>query len=248
MAEMVFERVKDHLLQNLITCTPYEFVYAFNVSHTLKLDIREITIKLKNEEGYLEYMLNEVEKGFNSLREDLGIKKTDCSEPLSRGCCILCGGKGEELIHSSDHTFYFLLCRECLNRCQENGLIDNIHILRSEQYEHIIKLHELLRYKNVLILLSKLEDEEIDFLKNVYLEDSSGHGQLPFDYIGTDGKGNKYLIDVTSTITGSIAPLSKREKEISKKAKAFGFKILQPVVYFLENWYVEVKLKEVEWV
>jgi len=110
-----------------------------------------------------------------------------------------------------------------------------------------MKLYErqqlLLNFKNVLEILSSLSKGELLFLKETYCK--GGSGQMPFDYVGIDEAGHKYFIDVTSTKSGIIAPFSKREKTISKQATKLGFKIVRPVVRFLSDWWVEVRLEEI---
>jgi len=70
---------------------------------------------------------------------------------------------------------------------------------------------------------------------------------VSFDYICADGQGNKYLVDVTSLrgLKGSPAPLSEKERQVAVVAKKKGFKVLVPVVRFLQDWWVLIELTEV---
>jgi hypothetical protein len=102
-----------------------------------------------------------------------------------------------------------------------------------------------MKYLEVVKILSKLSDEDRAFLWNIYKASKASPGQHPFDYICVDDEGNKYLIDVTSVRgKGLPAKLSRSEMEICILAESKGFKVLVPVVKFLENWQVEVMLTE----
>ncbi len=79
--------------------------------------------------------------------------------------------------------------------------------------------------KDVLRVLLKLDDKDISFLREVYCEYKTS--PQSFDYVGVDRLGyEKYLIDVTSTISNSVAGLSSKEKEGARKAKELGLKCL----------------------
>jgi hypothetical protein len=108
----------------------------------------------------------------------------------------------------------------------------------------LLKTLSLLEYLDVIEVLSKLDAQTRDFLYELY-----GKGTLPvsFDYICADGQGNKYLVDVTSLrgLKGSPAPLSEKERQVAVVAKKKGFKVLVPVVRFLQDWWVLIELTEV---
>jgi hypothetical protein len=101
---------------------------------------------------------------------------------------------------------------------------------------------------SVAHVLSKLDEEAIEFLHKVY--GGGGSGQKPFDYVCVDQNSCRYLVDVTAITlhheeeVKPIRALSKREKEVAEEAKKLGFKILIPVIRFLENWTVGLELIE----
>ena len=45
--------------------------------------------------------------------------------------------------------------------------------------------------------------------------------------------GDKYFIDVTSARFHEINRPSRREREVAEIAKKYGFRVLQPVIYFV---------------
>jgi len=114
----------------------------------------------------------------------------------------------------------------------------------------IERLRETIHRYNfsVVHVLSKLDEKAIEFLHRVY--GGGGSGQKPFDYVCVDQNGCRYLVDVTAITlhheeeVKPIRALSKREKEVAEEAKKLGFKILIPVIRFLENWTVGLELIE----
>jgi hypothetical protein len=54
-------------------------------------------------------------------------------------------------------------------------------------------------------------------------------------------------VDVTSLrgLKVSPAPVSEKERQVSVVAKKKGFKVLVPVVRFLQDWWVLIELTEV---
>jgi hypothetical protein len=109
----------------------------------------------------------------------------------------------------------------------------------------LVEASDSLENLDVVEVLSKLDAQTRDFLRELYGMGPSG--QHPFDYVCVDDQGGKYLVDVTSVrgIDASPAPLSKREQEVVAMAKEKGFKILVPVVRFLPDWRVLIELVEV---
>jgi hypothetical protein len=101
----------------------------------------------------------------------------------------------------------------------------------------------LIEHINVVEVLSRLNKSARTFLYGLYKEIT---GHLPFDYVCVDDYENKYMVDVTSLRGRGRKPakLSRRERQIAEQAKMKGFKILVPVVRFLENWQVQVELME----
>jgi hypothetical protein len=134
----------------------------------------------------------------------------------------------------------FRVCRECFSKCIEKGLLREVSysighpsasepmkkvwcyfvdegILSREKkkfYElvwSLLKDLDLLRYMEVVEVLSKLDEKSRDFLVELY--ERREPGQNPFDYICVDDERGKYLVDVTSVKgIGEPSPLSEREK------------------------------------
>jgi hypothetical protein len=190
------------------------------------------------------YQKNEEE--ISRFRRELNIeKKRELKleeSPLTRAICPLCLNKGKMLVHGPFYRYYLWLCEDCLSKCLKHGVVNGncIYHINEDRNDFLtaiknhIRIIELMQYMNVFKLLSRLNKVEKDFLLQVYNE--GGSGGCPFDYIAIDKFGNKYLIDVTS-VKGKWTPcvLSKREKEIAKLAKKNGFKVLVPIIRFLEN-------------
>jgi hypothetical protein len=246
LAEMVFERLRDRLLQKLTYCSTWKFRRMLADQH-LKFDLKSILAKFKTGKDPIQLMLNEVEVGLNRLRESLDIEKSSLAE-VRWGNCILCGEKGEVWIHSPGHVFHFYFCEECLSKCQKSKLVYG-NALQSGEYEPILRFYEeaitLSEYSDAFKVLSKLDDKKLNFLMETYMKLASEPGQTPFDYLGIDEKGHAYLFDVTSTkLSGVVPSLSKRERAIAKEAMALGFKIVRPVIRFFADWWVEFQLKE----
>ena len=109
--------------------------------------------------------------------------------------------------------------------------------------EEILKAWIVECFDDVLEVVSRLSIEDVLFLQEVYCGYLTG--PPPFDYIGVALDGSeKYLIDVTSTRSGSMAGLSLKERKVAELAKRRGFKILVPVIYFGDNWNVVIKIEE----
>ena len=109
--------------------------------------------------------------------------------------------------------------------------------------EEILKAWLVERFDDVLEVISRLSMKDVLFLQEVYCGYLTG--PPPFDYIGVTLDGSeKYLIDVTSTRSGSMAGLSLKERKVAELAKKRGFKILVPVIYFGDNWNVIIKIEE----
>jgi hypothetical protein len=200
----------------------------------------------------------------NSLEELHNITYLKNTRILHLDRCILCLDKGEISVGGLMFFFHdFYLCDSCLTKCLELGYIsrsslsircpsDYVYQVSNEEFRDVLKdfLKAVfqLNHRNAFRILSKLDETSVKFLYEVYGGEwfDLSHGQLPFDYIAVNDRGEKYLIDVTS-VRGEYNPagLSKREKEIAEQAKRIGFRILVPTVKFLEDWKVVVKLSEI---
>ena len=129
-------------------------------------------------------------------------------------------------------------CRKCLDKCVKSKVISKNKEHYTLETEDLYDLCLL----DILTVLSKLNRAQFNFIKKIYQRLGSGHE--PFDYICVDKKGNKFLMDVSSSIRKRTGEPSNREKSIMKEATKIGFKILVLEVYFRGNWRVEIKLNE----
>jgi hypothetical protein len=200
-------------------------------------------------------------RALNELRELLGLKEhkelssllsdENIRKSLGR-LCLICLGKGEIFIHAFNHNYHFYLCNTCFDICREHGYIEGTLVNTKDVkfqslIESLARTTWLMEHSDVIRVLSKLNSEARIFLWDIYKASKDSFGQHPFDYVCVDDQGNKYLIDVTSIRERGQPParLSKREMEICVLAKGKGFKVLVPIVKFLENWQVEVVLSEI---
>jgi len=171
---------------------------------------------------------------------------------LRRRSCIfrLEGVKSLKSIHIVFIDSDFIeVCGDCLQKALEKGLVSahRIDSLKNKDFYRVVKdLHRfavLIEYYEVFDFLSRLDESSRDFLYEVYGRRVSG--QHSFDYVCVDVNGDKYLVDVTSvSFDERPAGLSKKEKQVADKAREKGFKILIPIVKFLNNWVVRTELTE----
>ncbi|MGC9015144.1 MAG: hypothetical protein ACP5KW_12280, partial [Thermoproteota archaeon] len=273
IAEEIFMKVKDKIIpsEKLLFCSTYDL--RFTLVRIPYSEASKIVSQyaLGNDPLLLSY--NEAEEKLNKFRKALGINihKNNSLEELHNMTylkntrilyldrCILCLDKGEIFVGG----FMSYLRSSCLNKCLELGYIskkqfvyqefsDYVYQVSNEEFrgvlEDFLKADFQLNYGNAFRVLLKLDETSVKFLYEVYGGKwfDLSHGQLPFDYIAVNDRGEKYLIDVTS-VRGEYNPagLSKREKEIAEQAKRIGFRILVPTVKFLEDWKVVVKLSEI---
>jgi len=183
-------------------------------------------------------------------------------------------GEGRTLFIERDgHERAFFACKDCFSKCLERGLlwpttVEFFHpfsgtgpirvtkyfvadsIISKDKTFHelvwgLVEALDLLKNLDVIEVLSRLDAQARDFLRELYGKRLPG--QHPFDYVCVDDQGCRYLVDVTSVrgIDASPAPLSKREREVVAMAKKKGFKVLVPVVRFLSDWRVLIELVEV---
>jgi len=101
-------------------------------------------------------------------------------------------------------------------------------------------------FKDALRVLSKLPRDDRNFLNDIV--SAYAPQNTPFDYVGIDRQGNKYLINVKSTLkerkTSPWSLLSKTEKAIYlERARSLGWIILIPIITFYDNWRVCIRFK-----
>jgi hypothetical protein len=260
IAELIFERVKSQLLERTLYCCNTLDLYHFS-----NYDSRSIDALSINEKSLLsEYMAN-----LNAAMNILGIEKCEVSNALSsedtrknlRRLCLFCLKEGETCVHVwvNNHSYRcpFHLCSDCLYTCIKKGLIRSVIFSDNFTYyevdskneafhrlvRNLVETMNLIEHLNIVEVLSRLDAPARVFLYELY---KKATGQYPFDYVCVDDYGNKYMVDVTSLRERGRMPakLSKRESQIAEQAKKEGFKILVPVVRFLENWQVQVELME----
>jgi hypothetical protein len=264
IAELIFERVKQRLLNgSLCCCTTLELHQFFDYGPRL---VDSFSI---NKNSLLsEYMTN-----LKAVMNLLGIKKSKKASTMLlsdhvkrklRRLCLFCLEESEAYVGVwvDNYRRYFRLCRRCLNKCIKKGLvrISSAAFLgyevdpRNETFNRLVKgllkVAELVElatnYQNVIEVLSRLDVSAQAFLNSLYKRVGAQYGQHSFDYLCVDEHGGKYMVDVTSVrgIGKAPAKLSARERQIAEQAKKEGFKILVPTVRFLENWQVMVELVE----
>jgi len=182
--------------------------------------------------------------------------------------CLLCWKEGEAeiRIRIKDYYHYFWLCKDCLKVALErarakkgvvqpkSGTSSSYKVVASNQtLLSLIKSlimdassieHYFSKYADAIEVLIRLDEQALNLLNEGRPICS---GQYSFDYICVDNQGSKCLVDVTSVrgLDTTPAPLSKKEKQIAKRARTAGFKILVPVVKFLHDWRVLIELAEV---
>jgi hypothetical protein len=270
IAELVFERVKSSLLGKTLHCCDTTRLSLFLATNSpiplidVSSSIHDYVTKLNFARKALEMAPLEVSVAL--LREK--IKKL-------KGLCLFCLQKGKVrlFIEKDGDRRAFFACEDCFSKCLEKMLLRSeakiIQIyhypatiepikLTTTQYFFddknrifhglvwsLVEASDSLENLDVVEVLSKLDAQTRDFLRELYVGGPSG--QHPFDYVCVDDQGGKYLVDVTSVrgIDASPAPLSKREQEVAAMAKEKGFKVLVPVVRFLPDWRVLIELVEV---
>jgi len=190
--------------------------------------------------------LREIRKNFYKFKKKVGItrgKKRITSVDIRGGSCILCGSKKKSVCMPKFDDYLgdfreLWFCRKCLEKCVKSKVISKNKEHYTLETEDLYDLCLL----DILTVLSKLNRAQFNFIKKIYQRLGSGHE--PFDYICVDKKGNKFLMDVSSSIGKRTGEPSNREKSIMKEATKIGFKILVLEVYFRGNWRVEIKLNE----
>lgn len=241
-------------------------------SHRVHMDLDLETIVARyGAEGILE---NELAGTLKSLRLYVGLSEKDIDPETvmhnSLYGCPLCL-RGREVFHEEGfrtlhiyipycflHFLTIRLCSTCYEYLTKKGYI----ILPGGELDTELEnykldtglerifctlelLRELCRYRDAIRILAKLDKEDRELLLDIYARPGR-LGSCPFDYLCIDERGDKYLVDVTSTAgIHKASPLSKRERELIPMVKARGFKIMIPVVEYLGNWNVRVELMEI---
>ena len=274
IAELVFKRVYPQLLGRLHCCSTTELAWALRFFNEIVLkdiaieDINTVILEYIRHLNMAREMLG-LEKRNETILSNV-LSSSELIRTYLPSRCLLCLDRAipsnsvetdiEVAIKKNDEdrvrgyrTVHFILCDNCLRIAQEKGYITTYRpykVIRERNplfYETImrlVRLVKILAHYEALSILSKIDDETKTFLSEVYAW--AGPGAHPFDFFCVDEQGGKYLVDVVSTrdYAGEPAPLTKREKEIAEKARKLGFKILVPVVRFLDNWTVRVELIE----
>ena len=251
IAEMVFERVYRELLKDLYCCR------TLMLAKVLRLYRDESLIK-----GFtdIKTLISDFMNCLNTVRRILGLERyeefqlsvEELRHKLERHPCIFClreiKPSFRDIIHIDGD--WIDVCDDCLQKMLEKDLITahRIDYLKNDDFyrgvKNLRRLAVLIEYYEVFELLSKLDRSSRDFLYEIYVGERTS-GQHPFDYVCIDTSGNRYLVDVTSvSLDVKPAELSKKEKQIAEKAKERGFKILIPIVKFLNNWVVRIELAE----
>ena len=269
IAELVFEQVYPKLFKSLrehiVICSTSsikQFLYkvelrneellyeGVNLEFKLKSlkDLLKDEEKLKREKERLEGEMKRLDEEVMVFRREL---KIALWEYMSQGC-VLCGRprpwsigeKSLELCNDYYETAWDKLKWKDFKKLKD--IAKKIVDIREKLRKVRDKLREISIARldvEVLEVISRLSIEDVLFLQEVYCGYLTG--PPPFDYIGVTLDGSeKYLIDVTSTRSGSMAGLSLKERKVAELAKKHGFKILVPVIYFGDNWNVIIKIEE----
>jgi uncharacterized protein YihD (DUF1040 family) len=274
IAELVFKRVYPQLLGRLRCCSTTELAWALRFCNEIVLkdiaieDINAVILEYVRRLNMAREMLG-LEKRSEAVLSNV-LSSSTLIRTYLPSRCLLCLDRAipsnfvetdiKVAVKKNDedrgvgyHTVHFILCNNCLRIAQEKGYITTYRsykVIRERNplfYEtvmRLVRLVKILAHYEALSILSKIDDKAKTFLSEVYAW--AGSGAHPFDFFCVDEQGGKYLVDVVSTrdYAGELAPLTKREKEVAEEARKLGFKILVPVVRFLDNWTVKVELIE----
>jgi len=256
IAEKVFERVK-HLL---ISFPQLQCCSTLNLAHLLLRGVHKILdletiISKYGTKGALE---NELAEVLRRLRLYVGLSEKDIDPETtihnSLYGCPLCL-RGREVFHEEGfrtlhiyipycflHFLTIRLCSTCYEYLSKKGYIKLLDNGLESLFCTLELLRELYGYRDAIRILARLDKEDRELLLNIYARP----GGRPFDYLCIDERGDKYLVDVSSTAgIHRASPLSKRERELIPMVKTKGFKILIPVVEYLGNWNIRVELREI---
>jgi hypothetical protein len=274
IAELVFKRVYPQLLGRLRCCSTTELAWALRFCNEIVLkdiaieDINAVILEYVRHLNMAREMLG-LEKRSEAVLSNV-LSSSTLIRTYLPSRCLLCLDRAipsnfvdtdiKVVIKKNDedrgigfHTVHFILCNNCLRIAQEKGYITTYRpykVIRERNplfYETImrlVRLVKILAHYEALSILSKIDGKAKTFLSEVYAW--AGSGAHPFDFFCVDEQEGKYLVDVVSTrdYAGELAPLTKREREVAEDARKLGFKILVPVVRFLDNWTVKVELIE----
>jgi hypothetical protein len=269
IAELVFERVKSLLLGKALYCCNTLDLHDFLASRLVDISsidgrslLYEYTTNLNAVRDLLG--LGKFEGAFNVLSNQ------DVRKNL-RKLCLFClkEAKTPVFIEADGLERAFFTCKECFAKCVEKGLLQAVPVhfsdlsgrrlspytryfvnFEKKPFRHLVhdllRISDLLKYLDVVEVLSRLDERARGLLREVYGE-RSAPGQHPFDYVCVDDRGSRYLVDVTSVrgIGKRPPPLSKRERQVAERARREGFRILVPLVRFLQDWRILVELIEV---
>jgi hypothetical protein len=265
IAELVFERVADQLSKKLQCCSTHELTYFFGLynyyfQHFLsELHLPDISVIDDKQliSGYIK-KLEAVRRLFKleGRKASEIISRENTRKNLERLCPICLKDRGIEIkVSIGKETIRLYLCRNCLKKIIEKKVVRKV----SENFYEInqvdkksfdlildlVKLTEIMKHTNIIKIISKFDPDSRLFLYYIYIGADRGH--FPFDYICVDEEGNKYMVDVTSVIGLDRTPakLSDRERRIAETAREKGFKVMIPVIRFLNDWRVKVELMEI---
>jgi hypothetical protein len=274
IAELVFKRVYPQLLGRLRCCSTTELAWALRFYNEIVLkdiaieDINAVILEYIRHLNMAREMLG-LEKRSEAVLSNV-LSSSTLIRTYLPSRCLLCLDraipsnfvetdikvaikKNDEGRGIGHHTVDFILCNNCLRIAQEKGYITIYRpykVIRERNplfYEttmRLVRLVKILAHYEALSILSKIDDKAKTFLSEVYAW--AGSGAHPFDFFCVDEQGGKYLVDVVSTrdYAAELASLTKREREVAEEARKLGFKILIPLVRFLDNWTVKVELIE----
>jgi hypothetical protein len=272
IAELVFERVRSSLVRRTLYCCSTTRLSSFLTTNppTSSTNVSSLIHDYATKLNLVRKIL-----GMEVLDVSTALSYREVRENLKGLCffCLNKDENKTLFIERGGHERVFFACKDCFSKCLERGLLwpttveffypfsgtGPIRVTKYFVADSIISedktFHELvwglvealdlLKNLDVIEVLSRLDAQARDFLRELYGKRLPG--QHLFDYVCVDDQGGRYLVDVTSVrgIDASPAPLSKREREVAVMAKGEGFKVLVPVVRFLSDWRVLIELVEV---
>jgi len=260
--------LKCHSLNSLLFYFATKFVKDYEyIVITYDLPLENFIEKIRDNPEYFEELCNQVISSAQKLRREFGVKDAEFRcyvSPPGISRCYICN-KGEHplpIVTINNNNYlkenpearrkkpYIRLCPHCIETGIRKGIIIKdrtgfrVHPNYLKDFALLWLACYLNTYKDLIPFIIRLKN--YDFL----LKLRGGGAMGKFDYICIDESGNRYLIDVKTTtsskyIRSLIYKKKTKSKDIIHEALKYGFKVLIPLVEFLDNWNVEIKLVEI---
>ena len=250
--------LKCYSLNNLSFYSAIEFIkdYEYIVS-THSLPLENFTERVRGNLEHFRELYDRVISRVQKLRKKFGVKDSEfkCyAPPMGLGYCYICGKRDYRgplvIVGSEDYLKenpeirrkrpHVHLCPRCLEIGIKKGIVIRgrigfrVHPNYLEDFAYLWLACNLNTYKDLIPFIIKLGNY-------VFLLKLRGGGAMgKFDYICIDKDGNRYLIDVKTTtsprhVQSVIYKKKMKSKDIIYEALKHGFKVLIPLVKFLDN-------------